>query len=64
MGRKSAAADVLIHAPQTREQARRLSQLAAEIHADMVIEYIQRLDCPEWQKPRLLDAVIRAVENK
>ena len=58
MGRKIAPVNVIFHYPTTEEGKRELADNVAKIHADMVIQYIKKLNCPFEQKIKLLDAVI------
>ena len=37
-----------------------LERKVAEVHADMVTQYLNKLNCPSQQKLQLLDAVIAA----
>ena len=39
---------------------RELERRVAEVHADMVTQYLNKLNCPSQQKLQLLDAVIAA----
>ena len=63
MGRKSAAAKVLVHMPETEEASRELASRAAAVHADIVIRYIQKLNCPAAQKLKLLDSLITSAQS-
>jgi hypothetical protein len=64
MAKTSVPIHVVVHYPQTQEGQRDLSARAAGVHADMVAQYIQKLNCPVEQKQRLLDAVIAAAQEQ
>ena len=63
MSRKSPEINVIVHYPQTEEGRRELARRVAGVHADMVSQYIQKLDCPTEQKEKLLDAVIETAKK-
>ena len=56
--RKSAPIEVVVHYPKTKEGWDELGKRVATAHANYVIEKIDRLNCPTWQKLELLQAVI------
>ena len=56
--RKSAPIEVVVHYPKTEEGWEELSKRVATAHANYVIEKIERLNCPTWQKLELYQAVI------
>lgn len=64
IARKSAPIHVIVHYPKTEEGKRELAVRAAGVHADMVGQYINRLNCPPEQKVRLIDEVIRTAEKE
>ena len=64
MSRKSTPINVIVYYPKTEEGKRELAKRVADVHADMVLRYIQKLDCPSWQKEELLDAVIETVKQR
>ena len=55
--RKSAPIEVVVHYPKTKEGWDELGKRVATAHANYVIEKIDRLNCPTWQKLELLQAV-------
>lgn len=57
---KSTLINVIVYYPKTEEGKRELSLRAANVHADMVNQYIKKLDCPTEQKEQLLDSIIRS----
>ena len=60
IARKSAPINVIVHYPKTVEGQRELAERVAGVHADMVNQHIQKLNCPSDQKVQLLDAVIKS----
>ena len=56
--RKSAPIEVVVHYPKTKEGWDELGKRVATAHANYVIEKIDRLNCPTWQKLELLQGVI------
>ena len=56
--RKSAPIEVVVHYPKTKEGWDELGKRVATAHANYLIEKIDRLNCPTWQKLELLQAVI------
>ena len=48
----------VVHYPKTKEGWDELGKRVATAHANYVIEKIDRLNCPTWQKLELLQAVI------
>jgi len=64
MSRKSAPIRVVVHYPQTEEGKQKLAELVAKAHADMINQYIRKLDCPSKQKVKLLDAIIKSAHEE
>lgn len=62
--RKPAPINIIVHYPTTEEGWRELRRRVAEVHADAVLTYIQKLNCPTWQKIELLDAIIEDTKKK
>lgn len=64
IARKSVPINVIVHYPKTEEGRRELAVRAAGVHADIVSQYISKLNCPSEQKMQLLGEIIRtAVEE-
>ena len=61
---KSAPINVIVHYPKTGEGMCQLAERVASVHADMVTQYIQKLNCPLKQKLQLLDAVIESASKQ
>ena len=49
--------NVIVHTPGAPEGLRALRKQVAAVYAQAVVQYIEKLDCPEEQKLRLLRAV-------
>ena len=65
IARNSAPIHVIVHYPKTEEGRHELAVRAAGVHADMVGQYINRLNCPSEQKIQLIDEIIHsAVKEK
>jgi len=60
IARKSAPINVIVHYPKTEQGKREL----AGVHADMVNQYIKKLNCPSDQKAELLGAVIASAKKE
>jgi len=56
--RKAAPINIVVHYPTTEKGWRELRKRTASVHADAVLNSIQKLNCPTWQKIKLLDAII------
>ncbi len=54
--RRSAPIEVVVHYPKTEEGWEELGKRVATAHANYVIEKIERLNCPTWQKLELYQA--------
>lgn len=64
IARKSAPIHVIVHYPKTEDGRSELTERVAGVHADMVHQYIYKLNCPSEQKIQLLNAVIQAVSKE
>lgn len=64
MGRKYVPIEIIVHAPKTKKGNCELAQCVAGVHADVVQQTIQQLDCSVEQKMQILRAVIVDVKNK
>lgn len=62
--RTRAPLQVRVHFPQTEEGKQELARRVAEVHADFVLDTLNRLDCPAKQKLELLQAVIDTVKGQ
>lgn len=64
IGRKSAPIEIVVHYPTTEEGKRELAERVAGVHADFVLQYVRKLNCPSKQKEELIDAVIDTVKKE
>ena len=64
IARKHIPINLIVYLPGTETGKRELAQRIAEVHADFVHRYINKLTCPTEQKVRLLDAVISDASSK
>ncbi len=64
ISRQSAAIHVIVYCPKTEEGKRELARRVADVHADVVHQAIQKLNCPPAQKLELLDAVIATAKKE
>lgn len=55
--RTSAPIEVIVHCPKNEADERELTRRAAELHADFVMNAIEKLDCSANQKQELLWAI-------
>jgi hypothetical protein len=59
ISRSSAPIHVIVHYPNTEDGKRELANRAAGVHADVVQQTIQKLNCSSRQKMMLLDEIIK-----
>jgi hypothetical protein len=59
ISRRSAPIHVIVHYPETEDGKRELANRAAGVHADVVQQTIQKLNCSSKQKMMLLDEIIK-----
>lgn len=64
VSRASTPIHMIVHYPKTEEGKLELARRVSDVHADMVHQTIQRLNCPSEQKLELLDAVIATAKKK
>lgn len=62
--RKAAPINIIVHYPTTEEGWQELKRRVASVHADAVMNSISKLNCPMWQKIKLLDAIIEDAKQK
>ena len=55
------AIKVIVHYPKTSEKQAQFDALVAKFHAEYVVQYIEKLNCPTDQKLKLVDAVAQTV---
>ena len=52
---------IIVHYPQTPEKQAEFDARVAKFHAEYVVQYIEKLNCPTDQKLKLLDAVAKTI---
>ena len=62
--RKAAPINIIVHYPTTEEGWRELRRRMAIVHADAVLNSVQKLNCPTWQKIKLIDAIIEDAKKE
>ena len=62
--KKAAPINIIVHYPTTEEGWRELRRRMAIVHADAVLNSVQKLNCPTWQKIKLIDAIIEDVKKE
>ncbi len=53
--------NIIVHYPETPEKMSLFEKRVAKFHAEYVADYIEKLQCPTWQKLRLIDAIADAI---
>ncbi|MBE6347287.1 MAG: hypothetical protein E7067_08845 [Lentimicrobiaceae bacterium] len=56
--KKSVPVNVIVHYPTTEKGWRELRHRVACVHADATLNSISKLKCSDWQKLKLLKAII------
>lgn len=62
--KKAAPINIIVHYPKTEEGWRELRKRMAIVHADAVLNSVQKLNCPAWQKIKLIDAIIEDAKKE
>lgn len=62
--RKAAPINIIVHYPTTEEGWRELRRRMAIVHADAVLNSVQKLNCPTWQKIKLVEAIIEDAKKE
>lgn len=62
--KKAAPVNIIVHYPTTEEGWRELRRRMAIVHADAVLNSVQKLNCPTWQKIKLIDAIIEDAKKE
>jgi hypothetical protein len=55
---------IIVHYPKKEEDIRKLQLLVAEMHADTILCKIQKLNCPQCQKTKLMERIIQDIVSK
>ena len=62
--KKAAPINFIVHYPTTEEGWRELRRRMAIVHADAVLNSVQKLNCPTWQKIKLVEAIIEDAKKE
>ena len=62
--KKAAPINLIVHYPTTEEGWRELRRRMAIVHADAVLNSVQKLNCPNWQKIKLVEAIIEDAKKE
>ena len=62
--RKAAPINIIVHYPTTDKGWSELRMRMAIVHADAVLNSVQKLNCPTWQKIKLIDAIIEDTKTE
>lgn len=62
--KKAAPINIIVHYPTTEEGWRELRRRMAIVHADAVLNSVQKLNCPSWQKIKLVEAIIEDAKKE
>lgn len=62
--KKATPINIIVHYPTTEEGWRELRRRMAIVHADAVLNSVQKLNCPSWQKIKLIDAIIEDAKKE
>ena len=62
--KKAAPINIIVHYPTTEEGWRELRRRMAIVHADAVLNSVQKLICPTWQKIKLVEAIIEDAKKE
>ena len=62
--KKAAPINIIVHYPTTEEGWRELRRRMAIVHADAVLNSVLKLNCPTWQKIKLIDAIIEDAKKE
>ena len=62
--KKAAPINIIVHYPTTDKGWRELRRRMAIVHADAVLNSVQKLKCPTWQKIKLIDAIIEDAKKE
>ena len=52
---------IIVHYPETPKKQAEFDARVAKFHAEYVVQYIEKLNCPTDQKLKLLDAVAKTI---
>lgn len=53
--------EIIVYYPETLEKMEEFNKRVAKFHAQYVAGYIEKLECPTWQKLKLIDAIAEKI---
>ena len=53
--------EIIVYYPETPEKQALFDQRVAKFHAQYVENRIRKLQCPTWQKLKLIDAIVENI---
>lgn len=56
--------NVIVHLPKTPGQEKELCNRLAKIHVEYIMDYIEKMNLSTEQKNRLIDEIIRNLDEK
>ncbi len=54
---------IIVHYPETPEKQAQFDMRVAKFHAEYVVHFIEKLNCPTEQKLKLLDAIVQTING-
>jgi len=54
---------VVVHCSNDPQKQKEIDQRIAKIHAEFVLGYIEKLNCPKEQKLELIDAIVQKMND-
>ena len=55
---------MIVHYPSAEEDRQEIQKRLARIHAQFVLQYVEKLNCPLEQKRQLIDAVANTIREQ
>ncbi len=55
--------NIVVYYPSDKNDKDKLSVKMANIHATAIYNYIKELNCPVWQKDKIIDMIIECVKK-
>lgn len=56
--------NIIVYYPQSEEVLHDLQKKVADVHAEAVLQYLQKLSCPQAQKQKLIDELSKSCQKK
>lgn len=61
--RKATPVNIIVYYPKTEKGRREIARRLAVFQASKVTAYLEKLNCPNWQKIESIDAVIKGLKQ-